>query len=56
MANTAKNSSPLLVAAAWAVVVVPTLWGLNYTVQNALKIFTKPAATATQSIVPASKP
>jgi hypothetical protein len=41
-----KKSSPVLIAAAWVVVVVPTLWGLNYTVQNALKIFAKPAATA----------
>jgi hypothetical protein len=23
---------------------VPTLWGLNYTVQNAMKIFEKPVA------------
>ena len=56
MADTAKKSSPLLIAAAWAVVVVPTLWGLNYTVQNALKIFTKPAAGTTQPAAPASKP
>jgi hypothetical protein len=39
-----KRSSPVLIAAAWVVVVVPTLWGLNYTVQNALKIFAKPTA------------
>lgn len=42
-----KKSSPLLIAAAWVIVVLPTLWGLNYTVQNALKIFTKPAPAAT---------
>jgi hypothetical protein len=35
-----KKSSPLLIAAAWALVVLPTAWGLNYTVQNALKLFT----------------
>ena len=40
--STAAKSSPLLIAAAWAVVVLPTAWGLNYTVQNALMIFTKP--------------
>ena len=34
------KSSPLLIAAAWAIVVLPAAWGLNYTVQNALKIFT----------------
>ncbi len=39
----AKKSSPILIAAAWAVVVLPTAWGLNYTIQNALKIFAKPA-------------
>ncbi len=45
MADTTKTSSPLLVAIAWAVVVVPTAWGLNYTVKNALKIFSHPPAT-----------
>jgi hypothetical protein len=42
-----KKSSPLLIAAAWAIVIIPTAWGLNYTVKNALKIFSAPAATAT---------
>ena len=46
-----KKSSPVLIAAAWVIVVLPTVWGLNYTVQNALKIFSKPAAT---SIAPAA--
>jgi hypothetical protein len=41
-----KKSSPLLIAAAWAIVIIPTAWGLNYTVKNALKIFTAPTATA----------
>jgi hypothetical protein len=43
-----KKSSPLLIAAAWLIVIIPTAWGLDYTVKNALKIFTKvaPAATA----------
>ena len=43
-----KKSSPLLIAAAWLIVLIPTAWGLDYTVKNALKIFTKatPAATA----------
>ena len=44
MAETVDKSSPVLIGLAWAVVVLPTLWGLNYTVQNALKIFTKPTA------------
>jgi hypothetical protein len=45
--NTVKKSSPLLIAAAWIIVVIPTAWGLNYTVKNALKIFTAPAPVAT---------
>lgn len=40
MAQTNEStSSPLLIAAAWLIVVVPACWGLTYTVQNALKIF-----------------
>jgi hypothetical protein len=34
-----KKSSPLLIAAAWIIVIVPTAWGLNYTVRNAMKLF-----------------
>jgi hypothetical protein len=34
-----KRSSPLLIAAAWIIVIIPTAWGLEYTVKNALKIF-----------------
>ena len=45
--TTVKKSSPILIAEAWAVVIIPTAWGLNYTVKNALKIFTAPASTAT---------
>ncbi len=43
-----KKSSPLLIAAAWLIVIIPTAWGLDYTVKNALKIFatSTPAATA----------
>ena len=48
-----KKSSPVLIAAAWAIVVLPTLWGLNYTVQNALKIFAKPVASVS---APAAAP
>ena len=47
MADTSiRKSSPLLIAVAWIVVIVPTTWGLTYTVQNALKIFTAGAAAA----------
>ena len=43
-----KKSSPMLIAIAWIIVVVPTAWGLNYTVRNAMKLFTSttPAAAA----------
>jgi hypothetical protein len=41
-----KNSSPALIAVAWIIVLVPAAWGLTYTVQNALKIFTAPAPAA----------
>jgi hypothetical protein len=45
--NTTRKSSPLLIAAAWAIVILPTAWGLNYTLRNAMKIFTaKTPATA----------
>jgi hypothetical protein len=50
-----KKSSPLLIAAAWAIVIIPTAWGLNYTVKNALKIFTAPATTTTSAPAPVSK-
>ena len=48
MAQTnAVPSSPLLITAAWLLVLVPTAWGLTYTVQNALKLFTAAPAPAT---------
>jgi hypothetical protein len=46
--TTTKTSSPVLIAAAWLIVLIPTAWGLNYTVRNAVKIFDRaPAATTT---------
>jgi hypothetical protein len=39
-----KKSSPLLIAAAWIIVIIPTAWGLDYTVKNALKIFASSTA------------
>jgi hypothetical protein len=43
-----KKSSPVMIAIAWVIVVVPTAWGLNYTVKNAMKLFisSTPAVTA----------
>ena len=57
MADTSvRKSSPLLIAVAWIVVIVPTTWGLTYTVQNALKIFTAGAAAAPGApVAPAAK-
>ena len=56
MAEEFKKSSPVLIAAAWLLVIVPAGWGLSKTVQNAMKIFTTapaPAAT-TPSATPAA--
>ena len=40
MAETAaKKSSPILIALAWAIVIIPTAWGFNFTLQNAMKLF-----------------
>lgn len=43
----ATKSSPLLIAGAWLIVVVPAGWGLSYTLRNAAKLFADaPAAPA----------
>ena len=34
-----RRWSALAIAVAWLIVVLPTAWGLTYTVENALKIF-----------------
>jgi hypothetical protein len=52
--TTVRKSSPLLIALAWIIVLVPTGWGLTYTVQNALKIFNVGAAPAAPA-APAQK-
>lgn len=52
--DTHKRTSPLLIAAAWAVVILPAGWGLRYTVGNALKIFAKTDAAATTPAAPAA--
>ena len=45
--STQQRSSPALLAVTWLIVVLPTLWGLSYTVRNAMKLFApRPAATA----------
>jgi hypothetical protein len=44
--TTAKKSSPILIALAWAIVIIPTAWGFNFTLQNAMKLFTAPTPAA----------
>ena len=44
--NNQTNTSPLLVVLAWAVVLVPMGYGVTYTVQNAMKLFTAPTPAA----------
>jgi len=39
------KSSPILIAVVWAVVLLPTAWGLTHTVQSALKIFSSAPAS-----------
>lgn len=36
-----KRSSPVLIGAAWLLVLLPAAWGLRYTVESALKIFAR---------------
>ena len=45
--TTVKKSSPILIALAWAIVILPTAWGFNFTLQNAMKLFTAPTPAAT---------
>ena len=46
-ANETPQSQTLLIAIAWLVVILPTAWGLSYTVKNALKLFhPQPVSTA----------
>lgn len=49
MRDAAKRSSPVALGLAWAIVVLPTLWGLTYTVENALKLFRTSPPPTTES-------
>ncbi len=40
------SSSILLLAVAWFVVALPAAWGLEHTIQSALKLFHAPAAVS----------
>lgn len=46
------GSSPATLGLAWAIVVLPTLWGLTYTVENALKLFRNTAPPITAPVSP----
>ena len=48
--GTGKRSSRAAIALAWMVVTVPALWGLTYTVENALKLFTAKPAPASAPV------
>lgn len=50
--NITHKTSPLLIAAAWLVVLLPASWGLRYTVANALKLFNAPPTAAPTSPAP----
>jgi hypothetical protein len=50
-----RKSSPVVIALAWLIVVIPAGWGLTFTVQNALKIFQTGAVDAPVAPVPAAK-
>jgi hypothetical protein len=39
MTTNEKNTSPILILAAWVVVSIPAAWGVYYTLMNALKLF-----------------
>ena len=51
--NESTKANPLLVVAAWLVVILPTAWGLSYTVKNALKLFA-PQPGASAKVTPAA--
>lgn len=51
--STQQRSTPVLLALSWLLVILPTLWGLSYTVRNAMKLFQpQPAATAPATATP----
>ena len=53
--STPRRSSPMLLAVTWLIVVLPTLWGLSYTVRSAMKLFA-PQPAATSTVTPTSPP
>jgi hypothetical protein len=44
--STVKKSSPLAIAAAWMIVLVPIAWGFQYTLASAMLLFTATPSTA----------
>lgn len=53
MTDERKKSSPALIAVAWLVVLLPLGWGFNFTLQNAVKLFTNTGAVAAPAATPA---
>jgi hypothetical protein len=49
--GTGKKTSPALIAAAWAVVSIPLVWGIYNTGLNAAKLFTVGQAAVTAAPV-----
>ncbi len=39
MSTTQTTSSPVLIAFAWVIVLVPLIWGVIRTLENVLKLF-----------------
>ena len=54
MVRSEKKSSPLLIAAAWILVLIPLAWGVVQSVVKSLPLFHRPATTTT--IPPATHP
>lgn len=51
--TTEQRSSPALLTVTWLLVILPTLWGLSYTVRNAMKLFApQPVMTTPGSTTP----
>ncbi len=55
MTDTRSTSSPAVIALVWAIVVIPTAWGVYNTGLNAMKLF-KNAPAAAAPTAPAPPP
>ena len=55
MNDAPQNRPTLLLIVSWLVVLLPTAWGLEHTVQSALKLFSGPAASSSAPVAPTSR-